>query len=250
MELDEKLLISRTEDLFKLCEKYASPRFSDFLNGAELNTVSNKIYFPDDYNVAFWGGFEDSEKKIMGVFPQWSEPDTACFPITCIKAEGKFNKKLNHRDYLGSVLSLGISVSKLGDIAVSDDYAYIFMHNDISSYVIDNLHKIGNQGIKTTLIEDLNVIKFERKFKTFSSVCASMRLDAIIGAALNLSRTQSAYLIKSGKVKLNYIENDKIADIVKEGDLISVRGYGRFIPEKINGETRKMRLHITFKQYI
>lgn len=250
MELDEKLLISKTEDLFNLCKKYASPRFSDFLDGAELSTIQRKIYFPDDYTTVFWGGFDNAEKKIMGVFPQWFEPEMGSFPITCIKVEGKFSRKLTHRDYLGSILSLGIATSKLGDIVVSNDFAYVLLHSDIAEYVADNLHKIGNQGVKVTTIDDLTSIKLERKFRTFSSVCASMRLDAVVGAAANISRTQSAALIKAGKVKLNHLENDKPADTVKEGDLISIRGYGRFIPEKINGETRKMRLHITFKQYI
>ena len=88
------------------------------------------------------------------------------------------------------------------------------------------------------------------KYKTFSAVCAAPRLDAIVGAAANISRAQSAALINAGKVKLNHRENYKTADTVKEGDLLSIRGYGRFLVHSFDGETRKMRMHITFKQYV
>lgn len=58
MDTDEKLLISRTEDLFRLCDKYASARFSDFLDGAELVSIRDNVVIPFDYNVMFFGGFE------------------------------------------------------------------------------------------------------------------------------------------------------------------------------------------------
>lgn len=250
MDADEKLLISKTEDLFRLCDKYASARFSDFLDGRELVTIRDNVIIPFDYNVMFFGGFSDAEKKIMGVFPQWAEPDATEFPIVCLKVIGSFTRKLTHRDYLGTVMSLGIAPQKLGDIVVYDDFAYMLVHSDVAEYVSDNLHKIGNQGVKVELIDNPDVIKIERKYKTIGAVCAAPRLDAVVGAAANISRAQSAALITAGKVKLNHRETEKVAETVKEGDLLSIRGYGRFLVHSFNGETRKMRLHITLKQYI
>ena len=250
MDAPDKLLISKTEDLFRLCDKYASARFSDFLDGAELVSVKENVVFPFDYNVEFFGGFSDAEKKIMGVFPQWEEPDAALFPIVCLKVIGGYTRKLTHRDYLGTIMSLGIAQQKLGDIVVYDDFAYVLLHRDVAEYVRDNLNKIGNQGVKVEIIDDLSVIEIERKYKTIGAVCAAPRLDAVVGAAANISRAQSAALIGAGKVKLNHRETEKVAETVKEGDLISIRGYGRFIVHSFDGETRKMRLHITLKQYI
>ncbi len=250
MNTDEKLLISKTEDLFRLCDKYSSARFSDFLDGAELATIEDKVVFPFDYNVLIYGGFGDAEKKIIGVFPQWEEPDTNEFPIVCLKVVGGYTRKLNHRDYLGTVMSLGIAPQKLGDIVVCDDFAYVLLHSDVSEYVRDNLNKIGNQGVKVEIINDLTEIQIERKHKTIGAVCAAPRLDAVVGAAANISRAQSAALINAGKVKLNHRETEKVAETVKEGDLLSIRGYGRFLVHSFDGETRKMRLHITLKQYI
>ena len=250
MESADKLLISKTEDLFKLCDKYAAPRFSDFLDGAQLAVIRDNVMFPCDFKVHFFGGFDDAEKQIMGVFPDWADIELTEFPIACIKVEGGFTRKLTHRDYLGTIMSLGIAPQKLGDIVVCDTFAYVLVHSDIAEYVADNLHKIGNQGVKVSVFENPEQITIQREYKIFSAVCAAPRLDAVVGAAANISRAQSATLIGAGKVKLNHRENYKSADPVKEGDLLSIRGYGRFLVHSFDGQTRKMRMHITFKQYI
>ena len=208
------------------------------------------MVFPFEYNVMFFGGFDDAEKQIMGVFPQWTEPEQTEFPIICLKVVGGYTRKLTHRDYLGTVMSLGIAPQKVGDIVVCDDFAYVLLHSDVAEYVADNLHKIGNQGVKVELIENLSVITIERKYKTIGAVCAAPRLDAVVGAAANISRAQSAALINAGKVKLNHRITEKVSETIKEGDLLSIRGYGRFLVHSFDGETRKMRLHITLKQYI
>lgn len=247
---DEKLLLARTKDLFSLCDKYCCARFSDFLDGAEQAVISDKSVFPYGYNVLIFGGFDDAEKKIIGVFPEWEEPDKKEFPIKCLRIEGGFTKKLTHRDYLGTILSLGISASKLGDIVVSDGFAYAFLHEDIADYVKENLRKIGNQGVKVTSVEDLSTVKVEREYKTIRAICASQRLDAVTAAAAGISRALSSGLIEGGKVKLNHREVCKGAELVKEGDLLSIRGHGRFVVYKFGGETRSSRRHITFKQYI
>ena len=250
MDNNDKLLIAKTEDLFSLCERYCSPVFSGFLDGAEQALIHDKAVFFGGYNVMLFGGFDDAEKKIMGVFPEWSETDMAQFPISCLKVEGGFTRKLNHRDYLGTIMSLGIAPDRLGDIVVYDRFAYVFIHNDIAGYVRDNLHKIGNHGVSVKPVENFRDISIERRYKTIGAVCASGRLDAVVGAAANVSRSVSAGLIDAGKVKLNHREITKASEPVKEGDLLSIRGYGRFLVHSFDGGTRKNRLHITLKQYI
>ena len=250
MNDDEKLIIAKAGDLFSLCDRYGSAVFSGCLDGAEQAVIQDNVAFPYGYNVMFWGGFGDAEKKIMGVFPEWMEPEVSAFPLRCFKIEGGFSRKLTHRDYMGTILSLGVVPARLGDIVVSDGFAYVFLHEDIASYVKDNLHKIGNQGVTVTELKDFGNINIERRYKTVGTVCASERLDAIVGAAENISRSQSAALIAAGKVKLNHREMTKTSETVHEGDLLSIRGSGRFLVHSFDGETRKNRIHITLKQYI
>ncbi|MBR5270916.1 MAG: hypothetical protein IKV64_01900, partial [Clostridia bacterium] len=125
MEASDKLLISKINDLFRLCEKHATAKFSSFLDGGEIATIQERAVFPYGFNTMFFGGFEESECKMLGVFPEWSECDIQEFPIKALKISGLFTKPLTHRDYLGSLLSLGIERNKLGDIAVIEDNSAI-----------------------------------------------------------------------------------------------------------------------------
>ena len=240
-------MLSRTEDLFKLCDKYASPRFSQFLDGAQIADIRENIHFPCGFNVMFWGGFDDCERKVLGVFPEWEEASVEKFPISAVKFSTGFSKKLTHRDYLGTVMSLGLDRAKIGDILVEENAAYVFAYSDIAEYIGDNINKIANVGVKTE-VTDINDVDIPaREYKTAGAVCASLRLDAVISGALNISRSAAMQLIREGKVKLNYREAQNSSKPLKEGDLVSVRGYGRFFLDEAGGETRKGRLHITVK---
>lgn len=250
MNYDKKLLIAKVNDIFKLCDKHCAAKFSDFLDGAELAVIDDEFLFPFGFNTVIFGGFDDAEKKMIGVFPDWQEPDISEFPIKCLKIESGYTKKLSHRDYLGTIMSLGITVSKIGDIVVSGNSAYVFVHDDIAEYVLKNVHKIGNQGVSVSVIDDMSSVKIERQYLTIDTVCASERLDALVGAAANISRSESAKLIEGGKVKLNHREISKTSVSVNEGDLLSVRGFGRFLVYKFGNETRKKRLHVTLKKYV
>lgn len=82
-------------------------------------------------------------------------------------------------------------------------------------------------------------------------VCASLRLDAVVAATLNISRGNTEKLISSGYVKLNHREVLDRSKQVGEGDLLSIRNYGRFIFKMdIGNNTRKGRLHITVEKFV
>lgn len=245
--MDKKILLAKTNDLFTLCEKYASARFSQFLDGAEAADIRDNMHFPYGYNVMFWGGYEDSERKILGVFPEWEEASEEKFPLSVVRFTSCFSKKLTHRDYLGTIMSLGIDRAKTGDILIEENSAYVFAYSDIAEYIRGSINKIANVGVKAELLSGGCIDIPKRNYRIAEAVCASLRLDAVISGAFNISRNDSMRLISAGMVKLNYRETLHSAQTVKEGDLISVRGYGRFFLAEAGGETRKGRLHITVK---
>lgn len=245
-----KLLIAKTEDMIRLCDKYASPVFSDFLDGGEAAQLKSGFHFPYGYNCMFFGGCEDCERLVLGIFPEWEEANEDAFPISVLKIEGGYNRKLTHRDYLGTLMSLGIERKKIGDILTEDKCAYVFIYDDVAEYVERNISKIGNQGVKTSIVALENFEAPQRQFQIIETVCASLRLDAVAGAAANVSRQESSKLISGGGVKLNSLEVLEGSKSVKVGDLISIRGYGRFILSDTGNETRKGRIHIQLSKYV
>lgn len=245
-----KLLLARMSDLFRLCDKYACARFSDFLDGGELAIVEDEFVMPYAYNVMKFGGYGESERKIIGVFPEWEEAQESQFPIKVLKIESGIGRELNHRDYLGTFMSLGIDRSKTGDIIADGKTAYAYVCEDIAEYIRTNVRKIGNQGVKITICDMAEIEVPQPKLQRMSEVCASMRLDAVAGAAAGVSRSVAANLIRGGKVNINHRPCEDVSKTVKEGDLLSIRGYGRFIASKVTGETRSGRIHIELLKYV
>lgn len=250
MTPEEKLLSAKTEDIVRLCEKYSCGRFSDFLDGGEAAFIETEFHFPYGCNYMLFGGFDGCERKMLGVFPEWEEAYANSFPISVLRIDGGFNRRLTHRDYLGTVLSLGLDRRKIGDILADDDGAFLFVCSDAAQYIKDNIRKIGNQGVKITEIALDGFEVPKRETERIETVFASARLDAAVSAAAGLSRSEASKLIEGGLVKLNYKEIYDTSKAVKEGDLLSVRGHGRYILSAIGGKTRKGRIHAVFEKYI
>lgn len=250
MTAEEKLLLKKTEDLFRLCDKYSAPQFSAFLNEAERAFIKTNVGERMGYNCCFFGGYNDAMRTVFGVFPEWESPELTSFPIKTIKVIKKYKKELSHRDFLGTVLSKGINREQVGDILVNDTDAYIFILSDIAEFIASEIDKIANVGVKTTVEEFSDVEIPEPQFETINTVAASLRLDAVVAAMLRLSRKEASSLIIGEKVSINHLPCRNVSHILKENDIISVRGSGRFIFLTVQGTTRSDRLHVMIKKYI
>ncbi len=250
MNTDSRLLIAKTEDLFKMCDKHCEAKFSPFLDGGEAALIEDEFNMPYGYNTMFFGGYDGAERKMLGVFPEWQEADMVEFPISIIRFNVSKFRKVTHRDYLGTLMSLGIDRSKTGDILTDDDGAYVFVSEDIAEYVSRNINKIANAGVSVSQVNKLDFTPPKPKTAERGCVCASLRLDAVIAAAFNISRASAEKLIREGYVKLNHRETIDRSRQVDTGDLVSVRNHGRFILKDTGNNTRKGRLHITVEKFL
>ncbi|WDC85882.1 YlmH/Sll1252 family protein [Caloramator sp. mosi_1] len=165
-----------------------------------------------------------------------------------IKVNGNFKfEKLSHRDYLGALLSLGIKREKIGDINVFDDGAEIYVSKELSDYIVFNLNKIKHTGIKLEKITFEEARERVQFFKEIVVNAASLRIDAVISEVYNLSRSEASSLIKQGNVKINYISNDDQSYKLNDGDIVSVKGFGRFIFSSVIRNTKSQRLVLSIK---
>lgn len=248
--MDKRLLKAKTEDLFDLCDKRNEAQFSSFLDGGEIAVIEDELRIGAGYGTMLFGGYDMSERKIFGVFPEWEEPCAEAFPICVLRIDVPKFRPLTHRDYLGTIMSLGIDRSKTGDILTDDGGAYAIVESDIAEYIRNNLTKIANAGVKTKIIPVSEFTPPPPKTKEKMCVAASPRLDAVIAAAYSISRSTAEKLVKEEHVKINHRPAKGRADQLEVGDLISVRGYGRFILKDTGRNTQKGRLHITVEIFV
>ena len=174
------------------------------------------------------------------------------FPISIVCIEPilkKFSDEFTHRDFLGSIMNLGIKRETIGDILVMDRFAYVFVDEKIADYIVENLKKVRHTHMKVTRIEALPV-EFEAKRNVCKILVSSLRLDVVIAGKYNISRNQALELFRSKKVFLNERLCENNSYIVKQDDIISVRGYGKMVFKEISGETKKGRVYIQVEEYV
>lgn len=248
---EEKLLISRCEDTIKLCEKHYSLKFLGFLTPYERAVIERSVLPPVDIVCAFYGGYDYAERTIFTAVPEPLSYNIDCeLPIDVIEITGRDISLLSHRDYLGSILGLGIKREKIGDIAILDDCCFIFVLNDISEYILNNLSKIGRVGVNLKKKELFDIKIPEPRIKEIKGTVSSMRLDCVLSLALSVSRSTANSLISSDKVFVNWKEENRNDFTLNDNDMLSVRGFGRFKIKASNDFSRKNRQHIIIEKYL
>ncbi len=233
----------RLSDLCFISEKQGTVKFTAFLNEQEQ-------FFAEAYlnsagcSYSLWGGADCCVRKMLCIMPYEAQPDFPIFPVT-VTYKKEFS--LGHRDFLGSFMSLGIGREQIGDILTGEGYAVVFCTQTSRNMITSCVSKIGRVGVNIS--EGINKPLPETIFEEASAVVASMRADCVVSAVSGLSREKSADLIKSGNFTLNYEICTNVSKVLSEGNIISVRGYGKFILSDNGTETKKGRLRVALKKY-
>ena len=249
--LDAKALLARANDALELCEKQYVPKAFGFLSPADaevLRQAFGKKSFGDGINFKFFGGYSDAERCLFLVYPDYAESTVDEEFIALIEITGRDISELKHRDFLGSLLGLGLKREKIGDILVSEDRCLVFVLSDIKDYIVTNLDMVARCGVKVRVCDFGDVKIPPREYDEIRTTVASLRLDSVIGAALKTSRTAAVEVIREKRVSVNWQENTDPAEKISPNDVFSVRGVGRFkLTEEIT-RTRKDRLGICIQK--
>ncbi|WP_418222525.1 YlmH/Sll1252 family protein [Clostridium isatidis] len=191
------------------------------------------------------GVFEEAERRII-FFNNFYD---SSYPIKVLEIRNKSNfSKLEHKDYLGAVLSLGIERSKLGDVVILENAAYFPVLEEISEYIINNLSIIGRSPVEIKEIKDFNILP-EIRFEETIINLASMRLDNIVSKLANISRAKASQIIDNGKVLINYARAKDKSQEIKKNDRITIRGIGKFAIGDLVETTRSAKVKVIIKKY-
>lgn len=162
----------------------------------------------------------------------------------------KLNSSVGHRDILGAVLNLGIDRNKIGDISLKESSAMLVCKKEIADFILFNLKSVKRNKVKVSSTPKLYLENKDFEFESINTIVSSLRLDAILSAVLNSARSKTKTIIEKDFVKLNYIISNNPSTEVKSQDMVSVRGFGRFILKEIEGKTRKDKFRIRVEKFI
>lgn len=253
---NDKIITARIEDKLEQCERGSYITTTGFLNMHEQSLAMRVTRGRTDVKSFFYGGYEDAERRILMFVPD-GYADTLEDTLEMIKPLSVLHikavpggRKLTHRDYLGSVLSLGLDRSVIGDILVHDKGADMIVNAEIVDFLLSEFHSAGHTNLQITVseIEELEVP--EQRVKAVRDTLSSPRLDNVVSAAFHISRSEAVRAIKGGTVFVNHEEVTKVDKRIDEGDTIVLRGKGKAILAELSGLSKKGRIWAEFKVFI
>ncbi|OIJ13242.1 RNA-binding protein [Anaerobacillus alkalilacustris] len=220
-------------------ERYVH-KLTDFLDPREQQIVKTIIGQDEDIRLAFFGGNITAERKRAFLFPPYLELQDEDFQLAAfqINYPHKF-LTLEHRDFLGSLMGLGLKREKFGDINILQDQVQIIVASEISSYVEANLQTIGRASIKLDSIPLSKLVLQTEEWLERTITASSLRLDVVLSEIYQLSRSKITPFIDNKRVKVNWKIIEHPAYQLQNGDYLSVRGLGRSKIITIQGKTKK-----------
>lgn len=275
MQKEEQLLEKRLIELSRLAYNRDIITYTDFLNLNELNILhslpKNLLYS----GYITFGGYDLAERQMAAFLPDALSlrcPAYAKLPAAlsglgsaarddtensalsdvfsqemCVLKIAPLNKKyaeeLTHRDYLGAILNLGIDRSKTGDILVRDTDAVLFVKPQLRSFLMEELTRIRHTSVFVSE-EPLQEFDYSPRYEEIKGTVASVRLDSLLSLAFSSSRSKLTGLIEGGKVFVNGRLMTTNSYQVREGDIISVRGMGKFRFCERLSITKKNRIYV------
>ena len=248
---EERLLLSRVWDKREQCRLRSIPAATAFLSPQEQAAATrllNALGQREGY--AFWGGYEGAERRMLFFLPDWqmAEPDDST--IAALRAVCRSGATLTHRDFLGSLMALGLTREKIGDILVESGGCQVLVDPSSLDFLVQSWDSAGREKLTVSPLplEELTVP--EAAVKEVRDTVSSLRLDNVLASAFSLSRGRAAEAVEKGSVQGNYVTCVKPDKPVSAGDTITCRGLGKCVLDSVGAPTKKGRLPVDIRRYI
>ncbi|WP_325200585.1 YlmH family RNA-binding protein [Oscillibacter sp.] len=249
---EDRLALAKVLDRAEQADSRNIPTSTDFLSPQQRSLAVELLRLAgiSESSYVLQGGYEGAERQVILFLPDWMEAEDAESPIRCLRAEFREEEKLTHRDFLGSILGLGVVREKIGDILVAPDSADLLALEGVADFLLQSWDSAGRAKLRVRAIEPDNLHIPAVRRREVRDTVSSLRLDAVASSGFRLARGKAAALIESGKVQLNWRECVKPDKLLEAGDVVSARGFGKFELSEVGGPTRKGRISIVLQVYV
>lgn len=256
MEIEDKLTIAKLLDKIKLSKSSNKIVNTEFLSIYKQEIMQRKLNELGVKNYIFFGGYDEAEGKILIIYPEKFDMDIVIkhlnniIKVIKIKLPKELEGKYQHRDYLGSIMQMGLNRNRIGDIIVYDDRTYIIVLKENAEYLVNYISDLTK--FRKSQIELVDYQKIEIKpieYEEFNILINSMRLDNFVSEIVKISRSKTEELLRQEKIFIDAKTEIKASKIIKEKDILVIRGKGKFLIDKIIGENKKGKTIVSIKKY-
>ena len=252
---EERVLLARVLDKLELTQGRGVPAHTPFLSPGEQASVSDLLSAWGPARRLFWGGYPDAERCICAFLPDWQEEDDLRSDpepvLAAVEAAFPAGAELTHRDILGSLMGLGLSREKLGDILLPrPGCCQVVALREALPILLSQWEKSGRWHMSLAEIPLSRLTPRPAQVRTIRDTVATPRLDAVLAAGFSLSRSKAAALISGGRVALNHRECLKGDRMVAQGDVLTCRGLGKCVVREVPGQSKKGRTMLVLERYV
>ena len=254
---EDKILLAQILDKIEFSMQREKLEYTDFLDMYQISLVKSFLKKIDYENFVLFGGFEDAERNILILYPdKYNESMikknySKFINVIRITLNDDDRGKYSHRNYLGGIVKVGMKREKVGDILVSDEGADILVKDESAETLkqeLGTLTRFENAKIEIIDLKDLR--NQEIKVEEVSIIVPSLRLDNFVSDLAKTSRSKASQIIDSERVFINGQNETKASKQVKLGDVITIRGKGRFVVKEFSGTTRSGRYVVKIEKYV
>lgn len=250
---EDRMVLAKVLDRAEQTRQRGIPTATDFLSPQQQMQAIELLHQAGiaETDYVRTGGYAGAERQLFLFLPDWLESEGAetYSPIRLLRASYRAEFELTHRDFLGSLMGLGIVREKIGDILVSEGSCDLLVLDGVADYLCGSWDTAGRAHLKLAQTELGNIHVPQLRCQEVRDTVSSLRLDAIAATGFQMSRGKAADLVESGRVQVNWVICQKPDKLLEEGDVVSARGFGKFEVSEVGGMTRKGRTSILIKRY-
>jgi RNA-binding protein YlmH len=248
---DERDFVDKATDWVERASKVHDTKLTDFLDPRQVFILQSLVNRSQDVQVRFDGGYEAAERKRALIAPDYRylDEEDMGMQVLSITSDDQKISELEHGDYMGSLLGLGMKRGKIGDIQVLEHGCHTVVAAETGAFLSLQLNQVHRLHVFTELLP-LNQMKWSAtKLDTIDITVASMRLDGICADVHRLSRSKVLIPIKAGRCKVNWKVVEDPSKPLKAGDVVSIQGFGRFKVLEQDGMTKKGRCRVKIGKF-
>lgn len=249
VDAESRLSLARFLDQLELCQRRSIPTHSHFLSDGEQKLARQAIAAAGGVNHRFSGGYEGASRQVCLFLPDWCE-DTPGDPLAGVEVPLPREGKLTHRDFLGSLMGLGITRDLLGDILVGEAACQVVCLRSALPILLTQWCEVGRHTVSPVEIPLGTLTAVESTVQRFQETFQSLRFDAVAASAFRIPRSKAATLISGGRLLLNHLPCSKPDRILEEGDSLTGKGLGKCRLVKVNGLSRKGRIIVEMERFV
>jgi len=249
---DEKSFVDRAWEWVSRAAERHEMRRTDFLDPRQAHILYTLANRHPDAAIRLDGGTPDAERKRALIAPDYRNLDDESMGIAvlAIASSDRRIQDLDHGDYLGALLGLGIKREKIGDLHVRADGCHALIAEEIGEFLVGHLRQVHRLTVDASLLplRDLQAVQSELEEMVLS--VASMRLDGIASDVFRLSRAKIVEPIKSGRCRVNWKTEEDPSTQLVVGDVVSLKGFGRFRLIEVEGLSKSGRTRVRVGKFV